>query len=274
MLEFLSYYELWIDPLLILVVSSIVLSYIGVWSVFQKGYYIPLTLSSINSFGVIVGFWVGELYQFSGNIYIFPLIFGILSAFYFSNPKLGGAKGEVSAYIISSALFLIVGSFVRQDLHDVQSILFGTTVLAERKELYILLVVVFIVLLFFYVFHKKFMFVVFDPQGAAAAGISSQKHRFLLYALFALIISIAGKSIGSLPVFGLTIIPALTAITIGKNFKAIALISTTSALFSVVIGYYISFILELPTGATIVSINAIFYLFSIILSSNFFKKAL
>ncbi|MBN2694812.1 metal ABC transporter permease [bacterium] len=260
MSEFLSYYELWIDPLLILVISSIVLSYIGVWSVFQKGYYIPLTLSSINSFGVIVAFWFGEIYNFSGNIYIFPLVFGILSALYFSNPRVGGAKGEVSAYIISSALFLIVGSFVRQDLHDVQSILFGTTVLAERKELYTFLVVSLVVLSFFYFFHKKFIFVVFDSQGAAAAGISPQKHRFILYALFALTISVAGKSIGSLPVFGLTIVPALTATIIGKSFKTIAFISILSAFLSVIIGYYISFILELPTGATIVSINSIFYI--------------
>ena len=58
----------------------------------------------------------------------------------------------------------------------------------------------------------------------------------------------------------LAICRAVTALQIARSFKAVMLTASLSAMVSVVSGIVVSFFLDLPTGATIVLINFIFFL--------------
>jgi zinc transport system permease protein len=71
------------------------------------------------------------------------------------------------------------------------------------------------------------------------------------------------KVVGVMLVSALLIIPSVTALQFGKSFKITIAISACLSLISVLLGILISFKLDIPTGATIVMMNVIFFIISL-----------
>jgi len=237
-----------------------------VWATLKKVQYVPLALSGVSSFGVASVFLLHDAFCFHLDGVFTALIFTLLAGFYFARGKRGGEKAEVSTYIISSALVLMLGNFIRH-LHDIKSILFGNAVLVETKQIIYVAVAAIIIFAIHILKYRKFLYVSFDSESAAAAGFSSYWNNVFIYGTFAIMISVSSRAIGSLPVFGLTILPALTGLNIAKSMKTTFIATIMTAVFSSVFGYYLSFVFELPTGATIVTIAGVLYLLSFV-----FKK--
>jgi zinc transport system permease protein len=78
--------------------------------------------------------------------------------------------------------------------------------------------------------------------------------------LTAVTVVLSMKVVGIMLISALLIFPAVTALQIARSFKAVMLTASLSAVVSVVSGIVVSFSLDLPTGATIVLINFIFFL--------------
>ncbi|HDT11964.1 MAG TPA: metal ABC transporter permease, partial [bacterium] len=250
---FFENFHIWRDAVAVLVISGIALSFAGVWISFKKAVFLPLVISSFSSLGVVVSFLVADLFEINSSPYIFSLIFAIAISFYFANQKFGALKGPVAVYLISTSLIFIAGSFIRADIHDIDSILFGSAVLAEVKDVALAFAGAALMFTIFALFYKKFLFVSFDPESAPAFGIRSYVYDVLMYAAFAVVISISSRAAGAFPVFGLTIFPALTGLNLGKNMISVFIISAIAATVSAFLGYYISFVFELPTGASVVA---------------------
>ena len=60
-------------------------------------------------------------------------------------------------------------------------------------------------------------------------------------------------------VSALLILPSVTALQIAKGFKTAIFIGAIVSVISVILGITLSFFLDLPTGATIVMINVLFF---------------
>lgn len=252
-------FEIWRDAVAVLIISGVALSFAGVWISLKKTVFLPLVLSSFSSLGVVTAFFIRELAGIGSSPYLFSLIFAVGISLYFAHPRLGGTKGQATVYLVSSALIFITGSFIRADLHDVSSILFGNAVLAQTKDVFLTAGGAILLLIVFALFYKKFLFVSFDSESAPAFGINSYIYDALMYGAFAVMISISSRAVGSFPVFGLTILPAFTGLSIGRSMKTVFIISGISAVVSAVSGYFISFFFELPAGASIVMVAACLY---------------
>jgi zinc transport system permease protein len=108
--------------------------------------------------------------------------------------------------------------------------------------------------------YRRFLFVSFDADTAAASGYSVYGNEVLLYVTFAVMISVATRAIGALPAFGFTVLPALAALTIASSMGRAFVLAIGIGVISAVVGYYLSFIWELPTGATMVGLAGAIYL--------------
>lgn len=73
-------------------------------------------------------------------------------------------------------------------------------------------------------------------------------------------ISMATRAIGALPAFGLMILPALTGLHLGRTMRRAFTVSMLIGAASAALGYYFSFIWELPTGACMVAVAGTVYL--------------
>lgn len=267
---FFESFDIWRDAVAVLVVSGIALSFAGVWISLKKSVFLPLVVSSFSSLGVVASFVFGDFSGINLSPYLFSLVFAVAISFYFANPHYGELKGQVTVYLISSALIFIAGNFIRADIHDIDSILFGSAVLAETKDAVLVSAAAVLLLTVFSLFYRKFLFISFDSESAPAFNINSRTYDTVMYGVFAIVISISSRAAGAFPVFGLTILPALTGLNLGKNMRSVFIISAIIAAVSAFTGYYISFVFELPTGASVVAVAGIIYGLSEIRKISFF----
>ena len=83
--------------------------------------------------------------------------------------------------------------------------------------------------------------------------------------IIAVIIVISMNFVGSLLVSALIIFPALSAMRVLKNFKAVTVCSACLSVLCASLGFFVSLLLETPLGATMVAVNIVcFGVFSLI----------
>ncbi len=267
MTESVSFWQswfMWRDAIIVAALCAAALSYLGVWIVLKRVVYVPLALSQVSSVGVVVAFFICSLLEGHRTSALFDpawmsLVFGLVPAFYFAHPKGEGSNATVVAYLVSAASALLLAGFVRQDLHDVDSVLFGSAVLVETIQIVYVGLAVLALGLVHVFYYRRFLFISFDPTSAGASGLRVYRHEVLLYVTFAIMISVSTRAIGALPAFGFTVLPALAALNLATTMRATFVLATLIGTLSAVLGYYLSFVWELPTGATMVGVAGLAY---------------
>ncbi len=77
---------------------------------------------------------------------------------------------------------------------------------------------------------------------------------------FAIMTSVSTRAIGALPAFGFTVLQALAALNLATTMRATFVLAALIGSLSAVLGYHLSFVWELPTGATMVGLGGLIYL--------------
>ncbi|RJO64440.1 MAG: metal ABC transporter permease [Myxococcales bacterium] len=264
--SFWASWFVWRDAMAAAVLSAAALSSLGVWVALKRVVYVPLALSQVSSVGVVAAFLLGDLLARGGveGAFFDPawmsLLFAALASLYFARAREKSGDATAVAYLLSAAAVLILGGFIRNDIHDIQSILFGDAVLVEMRQVVIVASVAALATATHALFYRRFLFASFDGDTAGAAGIPVFRTEALLFVSLAVTISVATRVIGALPAFGFTVLPPLAALRLGGSMRRVMILSTAIGIFSAGVGYYLSFIWELPTGACMVALMGMTYL--------------
>lgn len=152
----------------------------------------------------------------------------------------------------SLALALLILSLANGFSVNLFSYLFGSLVTVGQTDLILIASVGAVVLLSVTLIFKELLFVSFDEEGAQVAGIPTRLINILLIALAGLTVSIALPIVGALLIAALIVIPILIALQFRGSFKKTLFIAELVSVFSVVTGIFLSYYLDLSTGATIV----------------------
>ena len=150
---------------------------------------------------------------------------------------------------------------------DVCTTLFGSTSILTLSRLDVILCVVLsvAVIVIFALFYNRIFAVTFDEDFSRSTGVRVGLYNLLIAEVIAVIIVLAMNLVGSLLISALVIFPALSAMRVFKNFRAV---TVCSAVFSVVcagVGLFAAIIYGTPVGSTIVAADvAGFLLFTII----------
>ncbi len=274
MLETVSFWEssfVWRDAMIVALIAAASLSYLGVWMVLRRVVYVPLALSQVSSAGVVAAFLLADLLGDSGaehgsGAWLDPawsaLLFAGLASVYFAKARNASGRATVVAYLLSAAALLLLGGFIRHDLHDVSSLLFGNAVMVETVQIAYVGAAALGVGLLHLLFYRRFLFVSYDADSAGASAVPVLRHEILLYLSFALMISVSTRAIGALPAFGFSVLPALTGLRLGSSMKGAFSIAMAAGTISAGLGYYLSFVWELPTGASMVALAGAILAFS------------
>ena len=116
------------------------------------------------------------------------------------------------------------------------------------------------VLIVIIVCYRQLKLTTFDPIFSRMNGINPAFWHYTVMILLALITVVSLQTIGIILVVAMLITPASSAYLISKSLHNMMLLSATFGLFSAVTGIYISYILNVPSGACIVIIATIIYL--------------
>jgi zinc transport system permease protein len=182
-------------------------------------------------------------------------------------------KGDAAIAMISvGALaigYLIMNLFSKSAnlSGDVCATLFGSTsiltlTLTEVRLCAVLSVSVIIVFLLFY--HKIFA-VTFDEDFSTATGVNAKTYNLIFAVVIAVVIVLAMNLVGALLISALVIFPALSAMRVFRNFRAVTICSVIISVICAALGILISIIIGTPVGSTIVAVDiASFFTFSVI----------
>lgn len=110
---------------------------------------------------------------------------------------------------------------------------------------------------------KELLYATFDPLGAAASGIKVDRLEYLFLALVALTIVVSLQAVGIILVVAMLITPAATAQMLSVRFMRLMLLAAAVGIASAVIGLYLSYWLDVASGATIVLVETALFLLAL-----------
>ena len=172
-------------------------------------------------------------------------------------------KGDSLIAIISSSSLAIgvmsisITSGINTDIYNY---LFGSILAMSSNDVILSVILSIIVLFLFIFFYHKIFAVTFDENFSRATGINTTLYNMLIATLTAVTVVLGMRLMGSLLISSLIIFPALTSMRIFKNFKTVMISSAIISIVCFLIGMTLSYIYNLPTGASIVIMNLIFFL--------------
>jgi manganese/iron transport system permease protein len=209
-------------------------------------------------------------YLLKGNIYVGATIFALATALAIG---LVSRRGRVSYDTAIGILFagaFALGVLLMSTIHgytvDLFSFLFGNVLGISTRDLLLVGILGAIVVLTIILFYKELLLLSFDPTVAEAMGYPVQALNYLLLGLIALTIVISIQAVGIILVVALLVTPSATAYLLTERFFRMMSLGVVLAALAAVIGLYLSYYLNVASGAAIVLVSTC--LFFLVLASR------
>jgi len=170
-----------------------------------------------------------------------------------------GIHGDVAIGVISTgalALGIIITALTRGFNIDVYNYMFGSILAMSQQDVVLSIILSITVISLYFLFYNRLFLITYDELYAKASGINVTFYQFLISFLTALTIVLGMRIMGTMLISSLIIFPALIARRLVSSFKKTIILSAAVSAVCFIIGILISFILNLPTGASIVGVNA------------------
>lgn len=142
---------------------------------------------------------------------------------------------------------------------DVCATLFGSTSILTLSGFEVWLCVglsCFVIIAYFLLYNRIFA-ITFDENFAKATGVKVELYNLITSVIIAVIIVLAMNLVGSLLISALIIFPALSAMRVFKNYKAVVICSAITSVASALIGILTSVVYGTPVGSTIVAVDIV-----------------
>ena len=162
-----------------------------------------------------------------------------------------GISEDTSIGIVFAGMFalgLVMLSRASNIQINIEDLLLGQVLGVSQTDVYVSLALTAFVLLGLFVFHRQLVYTTFDRIGASVVGIRTLLVEYVLLALLALVIVIGIQAAGIVLVMAMLITPAATAYLLAKRFIGMMVIGAILGVASAVIGLYLSFYADLPSG--------------------------
>jgi manganese/iron transport system permease protein len=158
------------------------------------------------------------------------------------------------------ALGILLFSTIKNYVADLLGYLLGNVLGIGLGDLVQVAVLGAVVLIVVIVIRKELLFATFDPLGAAASGLPVALLEYLLLALLGVTIVVSIQAVGIVMVVAMLVTPAATAQLLVVRFERLMLLATVFATLAAISGLYLSFYLNLASGASIVLIETVFFI--------------
>lgn len=227
-------------PLIVGVLLSLTAAILGVVLVLKRYSMIGDGLSHV-SFGVFAVLMAVAPAIEAGLTYIAIPIVMIVAYILLRIGESTKIKGDAAIGLISSAAIAIgyfVGSLSEGFTQDINSMMFGSIILANKKDFFIILPVSLIVILLFVVFYNRIFSVTFDEEFAKATGLKTRVYNMLFAFFTAITVVIGIKIMGALLISSLIILPALSAMQVFTKFKKVIIASGIISVVCFIVAYF------------------------------------
>jgi len=253
-----SIFELLLPAFVASLILTGIHAYLGVHVVERGVIFVDLSLAQIAALGTTVAYLLGfDLH--SNGAYFVSLAFTFLGAAIFAVSRVH-RKTRIPqeavigiVYAVSAAVAILVMSKATQETEHLKEMLVGNILSVTWGELLKTAVLYGLVGVFHFLFRKRFLLISLDEPEAERRGWSIRFWDFLFYVSFGFVVTSSVAIAGVLLVFCFLIVPSVTAMLFSERLGPRLAIGWSMGAFVSAGGVALSFILDLPTGATIVA---------------------
>ena len=239
-------------------IVGVLCSVIGCFVVLRAMAFLGDALAHAILPGVAVAYLVGA------DLLAGALVAAILVAVFIGVfSRRGGLKEDTAIGILFAAalaLGVVLISTVRSYATDLTHILFGNVLGVTASDLWLTGILAVIVLTTLIVLFKEFQLAAFDPVLAHMLGKRPEVLRFAMLILLALTIVVSLQTVGVGLVAAMLVTPAATAYLFTRRLAAMMTVSGVLGAASSVAGLYLSYYLDVASGAAVVLVATAFFL--------------
>ena len=170
----------------------------------------------------------------------------------------GKLKGDSAIGIISTsalALGVLTISLTSGLNTDLYNYLFGSILAMTKNDVYLSIGLSVCSLAAFVIFYNKIFSVTFDESFARACGTRVKNYYMLIAVLTAVTIVLGMRMMGSMIISALIIFPAITSMRLFRSFRTVTISSAVISVICFMISITLSYVYDLPTGATLVAVH-------------------
>ncbi len=257
-------YEFFRTGISVAMLAGALCGLLGVYIVLRGMSYIGHGLSHAIFGGAVVSFVM------QWNFYLGAGLWGFLTAVLINQTARRTRIGADAAIgVITTASFAVGVALISRYRRFTQSFdaaLFGNILGVTWDEVAVVAGITVLVAAVILVAYKQLLFTTFDPEVAQVYGVRTQ----WIDTLFAL--ALAAAIIASMQVLGVTliaaalVIPAITARLLTDSFNRMVVYAVTIGVLCGALGMYLSFYVDIASGATIVLLQSTVFVFALIVS--------
>lgn len=135
---------------------------------------------------------------------------------------------------------------------DLFSYLFGNILTVPDFDLLVMLALDVVIILTVVLLYREFSAMSFDTEFATVVGVPTRVLYLLMLCLVALSVIVLIRVVGIILVIALLTIPVAISRHFTNNLRTLMLLSTLTGIVMTLVGLWISYVLDLASGATIV----------------------
>ena len=274
MLEALQY-EFMRNALMAGLLAAIACGIVGVYVVVKKIVFISGGIAHASFGGIGLGYFLG-INPIIGALF-FSLASGLAIGGITRKTRLPADTAIGVLWAVGMALGVIFINLTPGYAPDLMSYLFGNILTVPMSDILLMLILDAVIIGIVTALYKEYLILSFDEEYGAAIGMPVEKLYLLLLAIIALTVVILIRVVGMILVIALLTFPAAMARQFTHNMKTMMLLSVLFGFLFTLGGIWLSYLLKLPSGATIIllggTVLAISFGVSRLLKCNKVKKA-
>lgn len=152
-----------------------------------------------------------------------------------------GLAGVLSGFVPNAANF--------------SAFLFGSILTVSNEETLFVLGITVVAVVFCITARRSLFLLAYDETQARISGVNLPVMNAAFVAVTALVVAVASRTVGSLMVSSMMVIPVACALQLAKSWKITCIVACSVGVVSTLVGLTISFYLGLKPGGTIVLLS-------------------
>ena len=237
--------------------ASILCGFIGTYIVTRRLVFISGGITHASFGGIGIGVYAGI------NPVLSAMVFAILSAFgvQWMEKRTDVRKDSAIAmfWTLGMSVGIICCFLTPGFMPDLPSFLFGSILAIETGDLWLLAILTLAVALLFTFLLRPIQSIAFDSTFARSQHLPVAALEYMMMTLIAMTIVATLKLVGIVLAISLLTIPQMTANLFTYSYKKMIGASILIGCIDCTVGLYASYLLNVPSGATIIFVSIVLF---------------
>ena len=251
-----EFFHLMAAPFVACLVLTGIHAYLGLHVIERQVIFVDLALAQIAALGATVGFLFGFGLHHSAN-YLFALGFTFLGAVIFAATRFREERVPHEAiigvvYAVAAAASILVLSRAAEGGEELKGLLVGHLLLVGWPEVAKVAVIYGVIGFVHWLARRPLLLISQQPQEAFTRGMRVRWWDLFFYITFGFVVTSSVEMAGVLLVFSFLIVPSICGVLLGQGIARRLWIGWGIGALTSVLGFVASYVLDLPTGATVV----------------------